>query len=413
MAVMIGQCRCHNSNPSNFWRLVNPYGQNEFWGICCKRRSCNSEYLIKRFTNNAAESDVTVDGIPLYFKSPSEYETDPDFQADTNRERIITGVNFTSVQRGDHVGFRRKLIIWHHAIVEKVTKVSLDVISWGGGGCSKARIRRDCLSGSGLDGMWKFKYSSDEEEENPADLVIARAKSRLPRNQAGFVRLFVINDSSENYGLLNQNCETFSTYCKRGCTHIQITMLSVSGRVTASCQLPWLCSKIKEMLAAKICHTGGGRVIPHVMKAIASKCAAQLSAETVENLLQFLTKNAGYFELIGLGVVAVTEIYSFLKLKRKIDRRRQLNRANEDALNQELQTKGIECLLTVVLYGGVGTALFFASCPLWLETILSVFLLVVCKTFLPRLISYFIEWFSNNCPSMPNISHFLRQPMVA
>lgn len=127
------------------------------------------------------------------------------------------------LQPGDHIAWQRSCSYWHHAIVEKVEKRKITVIEWTShsswGEVCGCRLmprftvtihrtdidRRDRCCGrikELVDGpMYKVVYPEAVQMQNPPELVLSRAHSRL--NNAG-------------YKVARDNCEHFATFCKTG-----------------------------------------------------------------------------------------------------------------------------------------------------------------------------------------------------
>ncbi|XP_071839970.1 uncharacterized protein [Apostichopus japonicus] len=112
------------------------------------------------------------------------------------RHDKVTDVN--KLQRGDHIVFRRSLIYDHHAIflhISENEKEKIKVIHRTG---VPVLIKcEDIMFPRG--GVRRVQYP----ECDPTDVVVARAYDML-------------YNSSQEFDLINNNCETLATFCKIG-----------------------------------------------------------------------------------------------------------------------------------------------------------------------------------------------------
>lgn len=154
----------------------------------------------------------------------------------------------SGVTEGDHVVWPRCLGYWHHAIVENVNDKSLKVIEWNFD-CNSIKIKRairrkwnlrDCVCCSY---MYKVIYPEEVLSQNPAPLVLSRARARL---------------NQEGYNLFFDNCEHFATFCKTGCHQsAQLFRLGISfhgwlRRFVASLFHIILIATIPELLESRL-----------------------------------------------------------------------------------------------------------------------------------------------------------------
>ena len=104
--------------------------------------------------------------------------------------------NSSVLREGDHIKWKRLAGYDHHAIVEKVDRVSgkVHIIEYGSTGRG-IRVTRRVVHGT--ESMYKYVY----DECDNANQVLQRAKSRL---------------GERKYNPLTHNCEHFATQCKTG-----------------------------------------------------------------------------------------------------------------------------------------------------------------------------------------------------
>ncbi|XP_071845866.1 uncharacterized protein [Apostichopus japonicus] len=349
--TIVEGCSCGNNDPSNFWILRNTQ-KNEIWGVCCKKRSCQKEYLVDRFANENEEQVMIVNEVLLYANKPIACQLDPDFQVRLSRERVNS---LADVEPGDHVGFDRSYLIWHHAIVVKVNEDSLVIEGWDG--LITTQRVSDIIEESELTHLHRFKYSDDIGKKNPPELVLARSRSRLHGDEedAGLPRPWVLEEYGEHYGFFNANCEHYSTYCKTG---------------QSSCnQISWLGTKLKEA-----CYVSIGTSCKSLL--------ADFTLEVIENFAQELTAAVGIhnslFEMIGLLGVVLVESGSFCRAVRTLQRKRQCKEIDEEQYREELEKRVIEFLLVVVVAGGGGIIIAACYSPV-VEILLSPILVIGAK----------------------------------
>ncbi|XP_071849461.1 uncharacterized protein [Apostichopus japonicus] len=117
-------------------------------------------------------------------------------------KKVQNNESTTILKAGDHVAWVRSYGIWHHGIVEKIADNTLHVIEFSKPSCCSWEIKRRKKSISSIcSPMYKAYYTEELLKQNPPDLVIVRAVSRLGK---------------EGYNLFTNNCEHFATFCKTG-----------------------------------------------------------------------------------------------------------------------------------------------------------------------------------------------------
>ncbi|XP_071849896.1 uncharacterized protein [Apostichopus japonicus] len=117
-------------------------------------------------------------------------------------EKVQNNESTTILKAGDHVAWIHCYGIWHHGIVEKIANNTLHVIEFSKRSCCSWKIKRKTKSISSIcSPMYKAYYTEGLLDQNPPDLVIVRAISRL---------------TEKGYNLLTNNCEHFATFCKTG-----------------------------------------------------------------------------------------------------------------------------------------------------------------------------------------------------
>lgn len=354
--IVISQhCQCGNDDPSKFWKLFNPENRNELWGLCCKKKSCLKEYLIGRFANEDAECVMIANGVLLFENIHPGCPLDPDFQVRLSRTKVR---NLDDVEPGDHVGFDRAYLIWHHAIVVEVNETNVVIEGWDG--MFKSRIVRKTVERNELKHLYKFQYSNEIQRRNPPELVIARSNSRVhPEGEDAGVayRLYTQEKYEEHYAFFNANCEHFATYCKTG--------MSMCN------QTRWLIGKLKDALST------------FVAKAWKS-CLALMATEVLENMAQEVTGAVGAynatFEMIGLIGVIMVETVSFSRALKKLkeELRREDGGIDQRQYREELGKRLIELLLVILVAGGGGIIISACFTPL-VEVIICPILVIGVK----------------------------------
>lgn len=178
---------------------------------------------------------------PTVIFSP-ETKTPASLQVNGYR-RKINPKNIHSLQPGDHLGWHRPYMIWHHAIVERVNKkrntVTLIHFSKQNNVISIVREEKKLEKEKGT--LFRFGYPKEVVDKNSRYDVLRRARECL---------------SKKGYNLITNNCEHFVTYCK-------------TGRQDCA-QVEWLCGKLKE-----VGHVGTGYVAKEGLNALGKLFAAE------------------------------------------------------------------------------------------------------------------------------------------
>ena len=188
------------------------------------------------------------------------------------------------LQIGDHIGWRRDYMIWHHAIVVDIdvenrelsvihrTKVS-----------SKYQIVEQKINIDKENGdLFRFDYADEIINRNPPEEVVERAREKV---------------GEPGYNLLKKNCEHFATECKTG---------------TGYCvQVKWAWGKTKEAL-----HAGAGNFAKAGTR-LGCAVAKEVSKQTGKSVTESSAK-VGVAEMaegisigsnwVGAGLVADIEI---------------------------------------------------------------------------------------------------------
>ena len=91
-------------------------------------------------------------------------------------------------------------VIWHHAIVTEVISTDkLRVIHLEGESKSDAEVKGEILNTNKEPGeLYRFDYTDEVVKYNPPKLVLARARSRLDKN------------NNKEYNVFTNNCESKS-----------------------------------------------------------------------------------------------------------------------------------------------------------------------------------------------------------
>lgn len=183
---------------------------------------------------------------------------------------------------GDHIGWHRPYMIWHHSIVlgvdvpdrkllvihfTKKNKTTQVVEEW---------INVDKQKGD----LFRFDYSAETVEQNPPDVVVQRARARV---------------GDTDYNPLKRNCEHFATACKTGTGY--------------SAQAQWGWGKTKEALgvgAVKVTWAGVklGRAVVKEAKETSKSVAKSAGKVAAAEAAKLVTKGT---DLVGAGLVAGIE----------------------------------------------------------------------------------------------------------
>lgn len=184
---------------------------------------------------------------------------------------------------GDHIGWHRSYMIWHHAIVldkdaqnRKVLVVHFTKVN------NRGKVIKEWLDADKQNGdLFRFDYTAETVEQNPPDVVVQRALARV---------------GETGYKLLKKNCEHFATACKTGEGY--------------SAQVRWARGKTNETL-----HAGAGNftragvklgcavvkeVSKQTPKSVAKSAGKVGAAEAAERV-------AKGTNLLGAGLVAGIE----------------------------------------------------------------------------------------------------------
>ena len=270
------------SKREEFRRYKNADGK--LIGIYCK--SCNTEWLKTEYLaqQNTPSDEVDFphdDDEKLHKNIPIQPDVKKAFQVQSARTKIPTNSFVEVLKPGDHVTWQRIAAYWHHAIVSQVNadKNEIVVIEWTKEGnrlgiFEKPLTMKATGGGKLFNQMYRIDYSEDIAKANKAELVLARARSR-------------INDTG--YGLFGDNCEAFATYCKTGCAK--------------SHQVTWIIEKIKETCGISTLKTfakNGWRFLSGVADDGVTLATAVIPAEVTEEA------STGS-EVIGAGIVILFE----------------------------------------------------------------------------------------------------------
>ena len=188
------------------------------------------------------------------------------------------------LSRGDHIGWHRPYMIWHHAIVvdidfrrRKVKVIHFTKVN-GRSEFAEQWINIDKQKGD----LFRFNYSAETVDQNPPDLVIQRARSRV---------------GERGYKLFRKNCEHLATFCKTGAEN--------------SAQVRWAWGKVKETLhtsAGNVARAGtrlGCAVVREAGKQTAKSVAESTGKVAAAEAAERLAKASNW---VGAGLVAGIEI---------------------------------------------------------------------------------------------------------
>ncbi len=166
-----------------------------------------------------------------------------------------------SLQPGDHICWEKPYVIWHHALVLRVIDVDnglLEVVHWYPGDThlawksNKIKIRKEQIDINQVMGdLYRINYSNQVHEINPLELVMARIECEMANQGV--------------YGLLNNNCECYATYCRQG--------------VSKSQQKVWICGKVKEWMSGAVV-----RVLSIIFRIFLELLVSEIVEEVVEEI---------------------------------------------------------------------------------------------------------------------------------
>ncbi len=248
-------------------------------------------------------------------------------QGNTKRTPIEDLASLTEeeqLKRGDHICWHRPYVIWHHAIVLKVDVPNerLQVIHWGPTGKAGRGIcgREMKIYESEIDlkkqegDLYRIDYSKDICEVNPVELVIARADCE--------------RSNKKFYDLLNNNCESFATYCRQGVSDSQqrvwfwgkvVEWLGLTGvrvAITIARILVLLLSEIiEEAIEGDPSQNTNSTENADTNSSNDSNFTTQfmpfpLSGESGQGLESYSCPNI--YQLIGVGILALFELGVFV-----------------------------------------------------------------------------------------------------
>ncbi|KAJ8040794.1 hypothetical protein HOLleu_15194 [Holothuria leucospilota] len=193
------------------------YGPTEnIVGLYCKR--CHSEWLEENFCQENRLD--TVRGHDLIIEEKRyilKVKTEPHPLAFSHCVEMVSGVRVPVRQEevnrlrvGDHITWHRDYGMWHHAIISEIRGdgdgLSFVVVQWYGDdfcdkGAAEIELGTLCDIFSANGSLYKIVYDNNVILQNPPDLVLHRAFSRM---------------DERGYDLLSDNCEHFASYCKTG-----------------------------------------------------------------------------------------------------------------------------------------------------------------------------------------------------
>lgn len=187
------------------------------------------------------------------------------------------------LSRGDHIGWHRPYMIWHHAIVvdTDVQNKKLHVIHYTKTN-KRTQIVKEWINVDKQKGdLFRFNYSAETVEQNPPEDVVQRALERV---------------GETGYNLLKKNCEHFATDCKTGRGY--------------SAQVGWAWGKTKEALhagAGNVMRAGtrlGCAIVKEVSKETSKSVAESAGKVGAAELTERVAKGTNW---VGAGLVAGIE----------------------------------------------------------------------------------------------------------
>ncbi|OWF34464.1 hypothetical protein KP79_PYT03512 [Mizuhopecten yessoensis] len=203
-------------------RKGNPHKVNCYWdssgkfiGFYCTR--CGVESLTQEYIADINDTNLR----RVYRRKPPILEDNTAFQVPCSKTKVDLHHFADILKPGDHVTWLRYFLYWHHGIVSEINaeENTIGMIHWvnmNGENTFKIIYERIKVKN---DPMYRIHYTDSVTKENPTEIVLARARSRI-----GDIR----------YKLFSDNCESFATFCKCG--------------VAKSRQIVWLKRKIKQII---------------------------------------------------------------------------------------------------------------------------------------------------------------------
>ena len=330
LSKLEGSCaNCGNNKDDQFWEIRWPHHDGHLWGVCCRKKKCQTEYFIQRFTEEEEEEkelrQIEWDGEVLTMKMQKPRDTCSDgFQARLDRERRK---EISRLKPGDHIMWKRWYVIWHHGIVVKVRRDSYDVIHWHKVN-KKITILKQTLHEEDLTNAFVVTYENTPSGVADRELRMARAYSRLhEEDPVALPRRYC-----QIYGVIESNCEHFATYCAVG---------------TSTCyQTKWAFTQVIESTESRV--------------------LAIVVAEGVENM-------AKAPEIAGFGAVALVEGSALVIKSYKLLKLFKQGKITMKVFWEELG-RSIGGLTGSVLGGALGMLFYF--CPP-LEIVLSPLLALI------------------------------------
>lgn len=338
--VISEKCSCGNDDPSKFWIIKDPENEDELWGLCCKRKNCRKEYLTERFADEEMEGVMIANGVLLFENEPTACQLDPDFQVRLSRARVTS---LDHVIPGDHVGFDRWYLIWHHAIVVEVHDTYMVIEGWDGVITTK-RVRVNVTKEELSYGhTHKFEYPDAIRKKNPRELVIARSNSRQhpDGDDAGLPLPWCSDEYDERYGFFNANCEHYSTYCMTG--------------VSMCNQTAWLGRTLKEALSVSVEKT---------LKSVIGGVTMEILENMAEELTAAVAAHASVFKMVGLLGIVMAESAAFCEGLKPLKERYHKIEITKEQYEEELGKKVIELSLVIAVAGGGGIIVEACFSPL-------------------------------------------------
>lgn len=194
------------------------------------------------------------------------------FQVSGSRHEVDLQ-DLSIIKKGDHVGWHRKYVIWHHAIVSDINtaKRELQVIHYTKHN-GKVKVIEEWIKVDDQNGlMYKFDYPGEVTTVYHPDRVVDEARKYV---------------GNENYKFLRNNCEHFATRCKTG-----------KGQ---SHQVRWAVGKIIETA-----QTSGITILKDTAKFVLLKVASGAGKVVVGETVEVISKSTN---IVGAIIVAGFEI---------------------------------------------------------------------------------------------------------
>ncbi len=240
-----------------------------------------------------------------------EYVYETAFQVQAKKKRVDKHTRMECYFAPGSVAawYRPAKSIWHYAIVVTAMGSDLKVIHNDGFGVVEDDI--DVTDNEKAPGdMYAMEYGEKLLRENPVTLVLARARARL---------------EDKTYNILNDNCETFVSYCKMG--------------INKSMQVNYCLRKAAEAGGEAL--VGGLREA--VKTAVTVKTGATVAVSKIEEM-EYDRSLGVAADIVGAGLLFLIEAISTGTAIKKFHNKRKAGDFDRQKLIAESVERTLEAL---------------------------------------------------------------------